>query len=193
MTTKSASRAQSVFVITMVLVAASPALRPAGAQSLADVARKEEERRKTAGEPQKVYTNKDLHAVPAGSPPAPAAPETPAAGGGKAADGAKDGEKAADKEPVKDKAYWGGKLKTLQSQLTQDQDMSEAVQTRINSLTADFASRDDPMQRAKIDADRRKALTDLDRLKKAVVDDQKAIATLLEDARKAGVPPGWLR
>ena len=34
---------------------------PARAQSLADVAKKEEERRKTKPEAGKVYTNKDLH------------------------------------------------------------------------------------------------------------------------------------
>jgi len=42
------------------------------AQSVADVAKKEEDRRKTVAAPAKVYTNKDLNPVPAGSPPAAA-------------------------------------------------------------------------------------------------------------------------
>ena len=43
---------------------------PAQAQSLADVARKEEARRKATPEAAKVYTNKDLNAAPAPSIPA---------------------------------------------------------------------------------------------------------------------------
>src|SRR6185436_19804531 len=66
---------------------------PLRAQSLADLAKKEEERRKSVREPAKVYTNKDLTAVPGGTPsaslPAPAA----GAGAAPAADSAsKDGD-----------------------------------------------------------------------------------------------------
>ena len=81
----------------------------------------------------------------------------------------------------------------MQSQLDSDQTLADALQTRINALTADFASRDDPIQRAGIERDRQKALSELERLKKSVVDGKKALADLDEEARKAGVPPGWLR
>jgi hypothetical protein len=36
-------------------------------------------------------------------------------------------------------------------------------------------------------------MAELERLKKQVVDDRKAIADIEEEARRAGVPPGWLR
>ena len=42
-------------------------------------------------------------------------------------------------------------------------------------------------------ADRQKALTELDRVKKEIQQHTKALADLQEEARKAGVPPGWLR
>ena len=67
------------------------------------------------------------------------------------------------------------------------------MQSRINALTADFTARDDPAQRAAIAGDRQKALDELARLKKAIVDGKKAIADLEEEARRASVPPGWLR
>jgi hypothetical protein len=172
----------------------------AQAQSLADVAKKEEERRKANPEATKVYTNKDLNAAPAPSPLTPAGDtkdtkETKDAKDPKAADDkAKD---ANGKEPVKekdkDKAYWSGRLKTLQDQLDQNQILVDAIQTRINALSTDFVNRDDPAQRSVIERDRQKALTELARLKKAVVDGKKAIADLEEEARRAGVPPGWLR
>jgi hypothetical protein len=67
------------------------------------------------------------------------------------------------------------------------------MQTRINALTADFAARADPAQRAVIESDRNRALSELDALQKSIKDDQKALADLDEEARKASVPPGWLR
>ena len=171
------------------------------AQSLADLARKEEERRKGMPEAAKVYTNKDLNAVPGPSAPPPPAAAAPAKS---AADAAKDAGKEKDakddkgkdstgKEIVKDKAYWSGRLKALQDQVDQNQTLVDAIQTRVNALSTDFVNRDDPAQRAAIERDRQKALAELTRLKQAVVDGKKAIATLEEDARRAGVPPGWLR
>ena len=68
-----------------------------------------------------------------------------------------------------------------------------AVQTRINSLTADFVNRDDPAQRILIERDRQKSIAELSRLTKAIADGKKSIADLGEEARRAGVPPGWLR
>jgi hypothetical protein len=57
----------------------------------------------------------------------------------------------------------------------------------------DFSARDDPAQRAQIGAARDKALAELDRLRIAIADGTKAIADLEEEARRANVPPGWLR
>jgi len=171
----------------LLVSAAAPLL---SAQSLAEVAKREEERRRTIKEPSKVYTNKDLTSVP------PAASDTgkPVAGAiPPSGEAAKDTDKSKSGEPVKDQKYWSGRLKALQTQLERDQSFAEALQSRINALTTDFTARDDPAQRAVIARDRVKAATDLDRLKQAVVTDKKAIADLEEEARKAGVPPGWLR
>ena len=170
-------------------------------QSLADLAREEESRRKEVRQPAKVYTNKDLGNVPPPSTPAPApgtaaAKTTPATG---AADkDAKADAKIADtkdkgKDVVKDQAYWSGRMKELRVTLDRDQTYSEALQTRINALTADFSSHDDPSQRSVIAQDRLKALAELDRLKMATQNDKKAIADLEEEARRASVPAGWLR
>jgi hypothetical protein len=161
----------------------------AGAQSLADVARKEEARRKAAPAT-KIYTNKDLNGQPGDAPAAatPAADATPAP---PAAPGAS--EEPKEKGPVKDQAYWSSRMKTLQSQVERDQGYAEAMQTRINSLTADFVNRDDPAQRNVIEKDRQKTMAELARLNKSIDDGKKAVADLEEEARRAGVPPGWLR
>jgi hypothetical protein len=182
-----------------------------GAQSLADVARKEEARRKSVPEAGKVYTNKDLKPVPAPVSPTPVSdakpdatkPDDSKAGDAKAdakASDAKPSEKPADDkavapkaEPAKDQAYWAARLKALQEQLARDETYLAAMQSRINGLTTDFINRDDPAQKRVLEQDRLKAVAELDRLKQVVPTDRKAIDNLLEEARRAGVPAGWLR
>jgi len=71
--------------------------------------------------------------------------------------------------------------------------LADALQSRINALSADFTARDDPSQRAVIARDRDRALVELGRLKTQIQDQDKAIADAMEEARRAGVPAGWLR
>ena len=173
-----------VVFILLALTGMGVGARPLSAQSLADIAKKEEERRKAVPAPAKVYTNKDLAPTPAVSTPAPKTAEAP-----------KDTQDTKDTKdtPLKDQAYWSGRLKALQTQLDRDQAFADAIQTRINSLTTDFVNRDDPVQRAAIERERIKAVAEQTRLTKAIQDDKKALADLQEDARRAGVPPGWMR
>lgn len=177
---------------------------PLAAQTLGDVAKKEEERRKAVEKPSKVYTNKDLGSTPTSAAPTPAAAgpadaTKPADNANKAdkKDEAKDAEKdkkeKQDKEPAKDQKYWADRKKALQETLDRDQTYAEALQSRINALTTDFVNRADPAQRSVIERDRQKALGELNHLKDKIVADKKALADLDEEARRAGVPPGWLR
>jgi hypothetical protein len=174
-------------------------IRPLSAQSLADLSRQEEERRKKLKEPAKVITDKDLRAVPLSeaAPAADASGESSSANPGEAGKDAQkntDADKAkGSKEPAKDQKYWSDRVKQLQTALDRDESYTGALQTQINSLNADFASRDDPAQRALIGQNRQKALAELNRLKDAIVKDKKALDDLNDQARRAGVPPGWLR
>lgn len=152
--------------------------------TLADLAKKEEARRKGVAAPTKVLTNQD---VPKKGAPAPAT-ATPGTA-------RPDEEKGTQKpeEPAKDEAYWKGRITQAREELRRNEMFAEALQTRINSLSADFVARDDPYQRAKIGEDRVKALAELDRVKTEVEAQKKNIADIEEEARRAGVPPGWLR
>ncbi len=172
----------------------------ARAQSLSDIAKKEEERRKAVKGPTKVYTNDDLKKYPTPAPEPAAAEGQPAANAGAPPpvpappdQAAPDASKAAPKEEVKDEAYWKNLMTTARTKLERDQSYLDAMQTQVNSLTNDFYARDDPAQRAVIWTQRIKALDDLERLKKDIADDKTAVAKIQEDARRAGVPPGWLR
>ena len=179
-----------VLVAHMFLVAAS-----VHAQSLGDVARKEEARRKGVTAPAKVYTNDNLQKVdPPAAPPStpssavpqaeaaaavPAAPATPAAAG--------------PADAPRDEKYWRGRLENTRTALSRAQIFGEALQSRINALSTDFVNRDDPAQRSVIAADRQKALAELDRVKQEIAQLQKAIGDIQEEGRRAGVPAGWLR
>ena len=163
----------------------------AAAQSLGAVARQEEARRKAVKSEGKVYTGDNLRpeAPPASAP----ATASPAAG---------DPEKPAPPAPAKtsaaddskkDEKYWKQRISTERDALSRAELFAESLQSRINALTADFAARDDPYQRNQIGGDRQKALTELDRVRKEITDHTKAISDIQEEARKAGVPAGWVR
>lgn len=168
------------------------------AQSLAEVAQREEARRKAVKHPAKVYTNADLRggaylvaqqpppAAPSASPPA----EAPL--GGEPGQ-VKPNEPSADPGPAKDEAYWRARIAQARMDVDRTQTYLEALQSRVYALTTDFVNRDDPAQRAVIAADRNKALAELNRLTTEVQAQTKAITDIEEEARHAGVPPGWLR
>jgi chromosome segregation ATPase len=93
----------------------------------------------------------------------------------------------------RDEQAWRDRAAKAHADLEHSEMYLDALQSKINALWADFTSRDDPAQRAAIETDRRKALAEFDRVKQEVQDRKKAIDDLEEEARKAGVPPGWLR
>jgi hypothetical protein len=164
---------------------------PASGQSLAAVARKEEVRRKQVKQPAKVITNKDLRPVTTPPPPPPAA-EPPAP---PADDAAPAGEAAPDEaqQREQDEQAWRRKMADARQALERNQMYADALQSKINALWADFTARDNPVQRAQIEIERQKALAEQERVKAEIGAQKKAIADLEEEARKAGVPPGWLR
>ena len=53
--------------------------------------------------------------------------------------------------------------------------------------------RHDPFERNTIGDSRKKALEEIERVKAQIEQSKKQIADIEEEARKAGVPPGWLR
>lgn len=180
-------------VIALALMLAGGAPMLSSAQSLAVIAKQEEARRKAVTQPSKVYTNEDLRGDQGTAPPAvnasPSAPEPSSqvpsvnlpAG------------KVEEPGEVKDEAYWRGRINAARSALERSKIFAEALQSRINALTTDFVNRDDPAQRAQIELQRQRALGELDRVQKDVAEQTQAIVAIEEEARRAGVPPGWLR
>ena len=166
------------------------------AQSLAEIAKKEDARRKAVKSPAKVYTNDDLRSDPAKTPQqAPSAPPASAqpAPGTKVPEVNLPGGKPEPSEPAKDQAYWSGRMSAARGALERSRIFAEALQSRLNALATDFVNRDDPAQRAQLEIERQRATAELERVKREIADQTKAISDIEEEARRAGVPPGWLR
>ena len=106
-----------------------------------------------------------------------------------------DAQKDAAKKPEEEKGeeYWRERMSRAREELRRNQMFQEALQTRINSLTNDFSARDDPYQRAQLADDRQKAMAEMARVTEEIESLKKQIADIEEEARQAGVPPGWLR
>ncbi|HEY3381663.1 MAG TPA: hypothetical protein VGK32_07840 [Vicinamibacterales bacterium] len=191
-----------ISTLAWVLLAALGVTEVARAQTLADVARKEEERRKALKTSGKVYTNDDLKRYPVSTAPASEGDKAAAGAGNttvkpegavdaKAGAAAQAKEQAATEE--KGEAYWRNLLSQTRTQLERSQSFLEALQSRVNGLTADFYARDDPAQRTQLWNQRTKALEEMERLKKDIADSTRQLNKIQDDARRAGVPPGWLR
>lgn len=179
-------RTLPVLVIAAVLFA--HALSGAAAQSLGEVAKREEARRKAVKTPGKVYTDDSLH-----HEPAPAVPPTPAPAATAPDKAANPDKPSGSDEPKKDETYWKQRVAAERDALSRAQIFAESLQSRINALTNDFSARDDPFQRNQIAADRQKSLAELERVRKEIETHTKAITDIQEEARKAGVPAGWVR
>jgi hypothetical protein len=207
---------RTLWTVALGIAAAALVAGPVAGQSLADIARKEQERRKAAAsaakaekdndkeKAKKVYTNKDLG--PGGPEAEPAQTETASAQGAPAAQGTHTHEAPQTQAPApgagaptaaagenRDENWWRNRVSTVRADLQRQTLFVEALQSRINALTTDFVNRDDPAQRDQIAVDRQKNLAELERVQKDIERLKKQIADIEEEARKAGVPAGWLR
>jgi hypothetical protein len=177
----------------------------ASAQSLAEVARAEGARRGRLAKQAKVYTNQDLTRDPTAptSVPAPtgSSPGQPGAGGPGGSSAPADngaGQASSDAvpaepEPARTESYWRERMTTARAAQQRAQMFASALQSQINALTTDFVNRDDPAQRTSIEQNRLKAMAELERVQRDVAASTTALRDIEDEARKAGVPAGWLR
>lgn len=164
------------------------------AQSLADIARKEQERRKQVVAPGKVFTNADLRALPPVSDPPPTpVSATPASATPTAEAVIPAAREAAAASTARDENYWRSRIAASRLMLDRAKLMFDSHTSRINALTTDFVNRDDPAQRALLAQDRQNVLAEQERMRLEILRLTKDIAVIEDEARRAGVPPGWLR
>lgn len=141
-------------------------------QSLAELAKKEKERREQLGQKGKSFTDRDLRgALP---PPLMESSETPPAEGGSAAGSAPSeaaGDATPQEDPSKTPSYWRDRIGKLQRRIAELE--GQLTRPGFDQDPTNLA------RRQRMQRDLEKARADLE----AVID----------EGRRKGVPPGWLR
>jgi len=175
----------------------------APALSLGQVAVREAVRRASLPASVRAFTDADIGPPPPRSPlapvivppgtdaPAAAVPKPAVTGGSTAA--VTGGSTAAVTGGSRNESWWRARIRQARVALERDRVLVAALESRVAALTTDVANRADPAQRAVLMNDRVLALAELDRMREQVDADMDAIAAIEEDARKAGVPAGWMR
>jgi hypothetical protein len=170
-------------VVAGVLVAG---VAKSGAQSLADVARTEEARRQKIAAPVKVYTDADVQKYAAATPGAQAAATTVTAldGNGKPV-----GQQAAAEGLPADEAGWRARLQNARDGVDRNRLLLSALEQQARSAArrAGTPEGEEPAQ------DGSGRANEIKRLKAEMDAFRATLANAEEDARKAGVPPGWVR
>lgn len=178
-------RRLAAFVVTAALLA--PCVASGQEWDLASAAEREKERRKKATGAARTYTNQSLPQSAEASPtPAPEPSPSPSPPG--ETHGTARGE-----------AHWRGRATSLSSALAAaeqrvkraQEEYDAARKGNIQPLPIDAVSQVPPIAQVNPEADRLQK--ELEAAKAGLTQAQKAVADLEEEARKAGVPPGWLR
>jgi hypothetical protein len=157
----------------------------AGAQSLADVARTEEARRRQIAAPKKVYTDADVEKYA----PAPGAQAAATTVTSLDANGKPVGEQAAAQGLPGDEAGWRARMQNARDGMDRNKLLLSALEQQARSAArrAGTPEGEQPADDASSRA------TEIKRLKAEMETFRATLANAEEDARKAGVPPGWVR
>ena len=155
------------------------------AQSLADVARQEEARRAKIKERTKVYTDADV----AKYAPVTASAQQQAT---TVTDLDANGEPASSSGTPTDEAAWRARLQTAREGLDRDKLVLNALEKEARAAKARAAKGvEEDIDGAEDPNAARTA--EIARLKAQMEQHRQTLENAEEDARKAGVPPGWVR
>jgi hypothetical protein len=155
------------------------------AQSLADVARTEEVRRQKIAKPSKVYTDEDVQKYAPATPGGQAAATTVTS---LDANGKPVGQQAAAEGLPGDEAGWRARLQNARDGMDRDKLLLSALEQQARSAARKSGT---PEDQPADDGSTRAA--EIKRLKAEMDAFRATLANAEEDARKAGVPPGWVR
>ena len=163
---------------------------PVQAQSLADAAKKEKTRRAKIASPGKVFTEEDA-VTKVGSVTAVEAAQIPS-------ESRMEGESQPEDALAKQQAAWKGRAEGVRNALVSAQKALEDAQRAEAAFRSDVAplsaaDAQDPMRLQKREARLAEMNKQIEVLKAGVAAARANISALEDEARRAGVPSGWLR
>jgi hypothetical protein len=155
--------------------------------SLVDVAKKEKERREKT-KPTKTFTNQDIQDFKTKNNLTDEKKE------GETEEQVAEDATTDNTDSVENEEAWHQKYQQSQDKIKAAEDKINTLQSEINELTrAFYAEADGVAQRPLIESERNDRLNSLDKAKKELEDAKQAAEDLQDEARRAGVPPGWVR
>jgi hypothetical protein len=151
----------------------------AGAQSLAEVAKKEKDRRdKNKEQASRVITDRELSQSYGGLPPASSTATAPAGEGERAASETED--KAESTDETKTPEYWQNRVKGSKDKIAKlEQELQSEDWGEGQRMNVDPRGQNNLATRQKAEQDLAAAKAELEAIR--------------AEARRAGVPPGWVR
>ena len=194
-------RREPIFTATVATLLLSMAATAPAAQSLVEIAEQEKARRAAiASEARaRVYTNDDLRdrgGLTIGASPAVVA-QAADAGSGRVGHGIDSDADTTGGEPaggeVPGENDWRARMTTAREARARAELMVSALQNRADGLWAQFTAMDDPARRGVVERQRTDALAELERMRAEAGQLDQHVRDIEEEARRAGVPPGWLR
>ncbi len=174
---------------TVVLIDSAPAPETAQPQTLAQAAANERQRRSeaTGVTPKVVITDKNLARYAAGGVLTIAKPDNKT--GADATATADEAKKASEKE-----AYWRHRGLEIRQKWHDAVENVKVLQAKANELRQQFYSTDDPAVRdGQIKPEWDRTLADLEQAKYDAAQGPSQVEAFLEEGRRAGALPGWLR
>jgi hypothetical protein len=171
-------------------------------QSLADIAKKEKERRQEIKD-SRVITEKEAEKYRS-QPSAAAIQEQPSAKEDAVADkkaaegsGVKKSEEAEPDEPVdfqgRPESYWRKTMAEAREKVANLENEANAIVARISTLQTQFYNEDDGFKREGIGRDLNKSFYEQDKNKEELAKAKEILLDLEKEARKSGALPGWIQ
>jgi hypothetical protein len=169
----------------------------ARAQSLGDVAKREEDKKKKAGKPPaaapKVYTDEDLKkAREADSAAVTVLPEN---GNLQRSSSTSSGDSSEQSDATKNERYWRKQAAERREAVEEADKNVRDLQARLTALRNDLTPTNlmDPGRLQTQDRDIRQAEGELEAARRDAATARQRVADLEDEARRAGALPGWVR
>jgi len=168
------------------------------AQSLGDLAKKEEQRRAKISEEVKVLTNADTDhfkgaAITTGTRPAPPPSEETAEA--KEAEGKTGEEKSEETGPLdlmgRSESFWRQTFADARQKVKELENEANVLTLKLNELQNRFYAEDNGFKQQEIQREINKTFYEQDLNKKNLQAARDALADLESEARKSGALPGW--
>jgi hypothetical protein len=96
-------------------------------------------------------------------------------------------------DPAKTEKYWKDRATTIRATLSRNKLLLDALKSQLNGLNAQFMNTDDPGQREIMQVRIQHVTAEAQRVQQEIDTHTKAASDLQEEARKAGIPAGWVR